>query len=166
MNQPIAEMLRYNRWATATLLAACRWLTAEQLAYRLPEASGPVRDLLLHIVGGQQTQVLRTQGRQHEGEFTRSSAWPSFDALAEAAARSSDALVAIAETLEVDSEVVLPYLGKAYSFPMSFFLVHAMEHGTEHRTELKLTLAHFGIETPDLDGWQYAAAAGYGKESV
>lgn len=53
-------------------------------------------------------------------------------------------------------------MGKAYRYPRSFFLVHAVEHGGEHRTEVKLTLAHFGITTPDLDGWQYAAAAGYG----
>ena len=55
-------------------------------------------------------------------------------------------------------------MGKAYRYPRSFFLVHAMAHGTEHRTEVALILAHLGIESPDMDGWQYAAVAGYGGE--
>ncbi len=165
MNTPLAEMLRYNRWATLTLLDACRGLTDEQLDHRMPEASGSVRDLLRHVVGGQQTQVLRTEGRQHEGELTRSSPWPGFEALIEAATASANALVAIAEALETDPEVILPFMGKAYRYPKSFFLVHAMEHGAEHRTEIKLSLAQLGIGTSDLDGWQYAAAMGYGQET-
>jgi uncharacterized damage-inducible protein DinB len=165
MNTPLAELFRYNKWATRTLIEACRALTDTQLDTRMPAASGPVRELLLHVVGGQQTQVLRTQGRQHEGELTRSSRWPGFDALLEAADRSSDELIAIAEALDADRDVDLPYAGKTYRYPTSFFLTHALEHGVEHRTEIKLTLASAGIATPDLDGWAYAAAAGYGREA-
>ena len=158
-------MLRYNRWATLTLLDACRTLSDAEFDQRMPGASGSVRELLLHVVGGQRTQVLRTEGRQHEGELTRSSPWPGFEALIHAATASANALVAIAEALETDPEVILPFMGKAYRYPKSFFLVHAMEHGTEHRTEIKLSLAQLGIETPDLDGWHYAAAMGYGQET-
>jgi len=164
MNAPLAEMLRYNRWATQTLIEACRGLTDEQLDSRVPGASGSVRELLTHIVGGQQTFALRTKGRQHEGELNRGSAWPGWESLAELATQSSDELVAIAEGLEVDDEVDLPWQGKSFRFPTSFFLVHAMEHGVEHRTEIKLTLAQLGVETPDLDGWAYGEAMGYGRE--
>lgn len=34
----------------------------------------------------------------------------------------------------------------------------------EHRTEVKVGLNQLGIETPDLDAWNYAAAKGYGTE--
>ena len=34
----------------------------------------------------------------------------------------------------------------------------------EHRTEIKVTLAQAGVETPDLDGWFYSEAAGFGRE--
>ena len=165
MNTPLAELFRYNKWATRTLIEACRALSDAQLDRRMPAASGPARELLLHVVGGQQTQALRTHGRQHEGELTRSSRWPGFDALLEAADRSSDDLIAIAEVLDADSNVDLAYAGKTYRYPKSFFLTHAIEHGVEHRTEIKLTLASAGIATPDLDGWAYAAAAGYGREA-
>jgi hypothetical protein len=39
-----------------------------------------------------------------------------------------------------------------------------VEHGVEHRTEIKVALAKMGIETPDLDAWSYAGAMGYGAE--
>lgn len=165
MNAALAEVLRYNRWATRRLLDACRGLTDEQLDARAPGTSGTVRELLLHVVGGQQTFVLRTRGRQGDGsELNRSSAWPGFDVLREVAIESSNQLVAIAEGLDGDPQVDLPYFGAVYRFPTSFFLAHAVEHGVEHRTEIKLTLAQLGIETPDLDGWAYADAAGHGRQ--
>ncbi len=165
MNAPLAEMLRYNRWATLTLIDACRTLDDAHLDARIPGTSGPLRELFVHVVGGQQTFVLRTEGRQNEGELNRASAWPGWDALADAARASSDDLVRIAESLDADVEVDLPYAGKTYRFPRSFFLVHAVEHGVEHRTEIKLALGQQGVTTPDLDAWQFAVAMGYGREA-
>lgn len=162
MNTGLVEMLRYNRWANETLLEACRGLTDEQLDHRLPVTSGSSRELLVHIVGAQQTYVLRTQGRQHEGELNRESAWPGIEELIALAAQTSRELISIAERLDPDSEVDLPYLGQTYRYPVRFFLVHAVAHGVEHRTEAKLNLADAGVTTPDLDGWEYSDWAGYG----
>jgi uncharacterized damage-inducible protein DinB len=164
LNRPLAELFRYNRWANLRLIDACQGLTDEQLATRAPGTSGSVGELLTHLVGGQQTFVLRTKGRQHEGELNRRSAWPGIATIREVALVSSDALIAIAEGLEQDVDVDLPYGPRTYRFPKSFFLTHALEHGVEHRTEIRLGLAHLGIDAPDLDGWPYAAEAGYGRE--
>jgi uncharacterized damage-inducible protein DinB len=163
-NQPLAQIFRYTRWANLRLIDACQGLTDAQLATRAPGTSGSIAELLMHVVGGQQTFVLRTKGRQHEGELNRESAWPGIAAIRALALASSDELIAIAERLETDAEVDLPYWGKTYRFPISFFLTHAMEHGVEHRTEIRFALAHLGIDAPDLDGWAYAADAGYGRE--
>jgi uncharacterized damage-inducible protein DinB len=157
-------MFRYNRWANLTLLEACRDLTAEKLATRPPSMSGSIGELLTHVVGGQQTDILRTMGRQHEGEMGRQTPWPGIEAVIDVAKTTSDELIAIAAALGEDREVDLPYMGKVYRFPVSFFLVAAIEHGVEHRTEVKVALAQLGVATPDLDGWFYAAAAGYGRE--
>ncbi len=164
MNQPLAEMFRYNRWANLTLLEACRGLTQEQLDAGPPGMSGSIGELLTHVVGGQQTFVLRTKGRQNEGELGRDSAWPSIETLLEIATQTSDELLTVAETLDEDRNVDLPFMGKTYRFPLSFFLTHAIEHGVEHRTEVKIALLQLGVATPDLDGWFYAQAAGHGRE--
>jgi uncharacterized damage-inducible protein DinB len=162
LNRPLAELFRYNKWANLTLLNACGSLTPNQL--EAPTISGPVREVLTHLVGSQQTFVWRTQGRQHEGELTRQSAWPGIESLIEIAFDTSDELIEVAEALDEDVEVDLPFMGQVYRFPKCFFLVHALEHGVEHRTEVKIALAQVGLETPDLDGWMYATAAGLGEQ--
>lgn len=164
MSNTLAEVLRYNAWANRELFEACRALTDEQLDTHLRGTSGSVRELLLHITGGQQTFVLRTKGRQHEGELHRESDWPGFDKLIAIINNTSDELIAIAEELEHNEEVDLPYSGKSYRFPKRFFLAHAVAHSAEHRTEVKVALGYIGIETPDLDGWGYSAAMNYGQE--
>jgi uncharacterized damage-inducible protein DinB len=108
VNGPLAEVFRYNRWATLSLLEACRTLSDEHLDARVAGTSGTVRELLMHVVGGQQALVLRTMGRQHEGELNRSSEWPGFEALIDAARRTSDQLIEIAEGLVEDAEVAPP----------------------------------------------------------
>jgi len=75
MNTDLAEMFHYNAWANRQLFAACRSLTDEQLDMRVQSISGTIRELLQHIAGGQQTFILRTKGRQHEGELGRHSDW-------------------------------------------------------------------------------------------
>lgn len=165
MNLGLVEMMRYNAWANRTLLDACREVTDEQLDAKLQVTSGSSRELLIHIVGGQQTFVLRTKGRQHEGELNRGSAWPGMAEITRLAASTSEELISIAERLDPEIETDLPYFGTVYRYPTRFFLIHAAEHGVEHRTEVKLNLAHVGIDTPDLDGWAYGEAAGYGAEA-
>jgi uncharacterized damage-inducible protein DinB len=81
-----------------------------------------------------------------------------------AAQESSDELIDIAAALDEDIEVELPWQGTIYRYPKSFFLAHALEHGTEHRTEIRIGLKIVAAKAPDLDGWEFAASAGYGTE--
>jgi uncharacterized damage-inducible protein DinB len=164
MNPVLAEFFRYNRWANLLLIDACAKLTDQQLDMRATPASRSVREVLVHLVGSELTFALRTKGRQHEGEGANLEPWPGFAVLREVAARGGDELIAIASALDRDEPVDLPYQGKRFRYPKSFFLLHALEHGAEHRTEIKTTLAQVGVETPDLDGWLYSEAAGFGRE--
>jgi uncharacterized damage-inducible protein DinB len=165
MSRAFADCLRYNRWANLSLIDACRGLTDEQLDARATRSSRSVRELLQHIVGSELTFVLRTKGRQHEGESRQvEDGWPGLDRLRDVIASSGNDLIAIAAGHDEDQVVALPYRGKTYEYPKSFFLLHAIEHGVEHRTEIKVTLALLAIDTPDLDGWFYSPVAGYGRE--
>lgn len=165
MNSIVAEFFRYNRWANLRLIDACAALSDEQLESRTNSTSRSVRELLVHLVGSELTFALRTKGRQHEGEGARLDPWPGFAVLREVAARGGDELIVIASGLDREEPVDLPYHGKTLRYPKSFFLLHALEHGVEHRTEIKVTLGGQGIETPDLDGWLYSEAAGFGSEA-
>ena len=164
MNKALADCLRYDRWANLVLIDACRALTAAQLDARLTPSSRTVRELFSHLVGSELTFALRTKGRQHEGESRQVDTWPGFDVLREVAAGSGDELIRIAAALGDEELVALPFRGKSYEYPKGFFLLHAIEHGVEHRTEIKVTMAELGVKRPDLDAWPYSEAAGYGKE--
>jgi uncharacterized damage-inducible protein DinB len=63
MNKALAEMFHYNAWANWVLFEACRSLADEHLDNHIQGTSGSIRELLLHIVGAQQTMILRTKGR-------------------------------------------------------------------------------------------------------
>lgn len=164
MNEGLVEMFRYNAWANRQFFEACSTLSDQQLDTHLAGTSGSVRELLMHIAGGQQTFILRTMGRQNEGELGRWSKWPGMEAVVAIAGETSDALIMIAEQLKGGEEVELSYRGKSYRFPKRFFLVHALEHGVHHRTEVKVALGSMGVKLPSLDSWNYAGAAGYGAE--
>jgi uncharacterized damage-inducible protein DinB len=164
MTEALADCLRYNRWANLVLLDACRGITEEHLDARATPSSRSARELFSHVVASELTFVLRTKGRQHEGESRHVDPWPGFDVLREIASSSGEDLIAIAAGLDEDELVALPFKGKTYEYPKRFFLLHAIEHGVEHRTEIKVALALIGIATPDLDGWFYSEAAGYGRE--
>ena len=164
MNDGLAEMFEYNLWATATLIAGCRDAPVELLHARVPGVSDSVGALFTHLVGGQQTFALRTKGRQHEGELNRRSSFPGWDELARLSDDSGRALLEVARTLEKAASVDLAWQGKTHRFPVRFILTHALEHAVEHRTEIKVALGAQGVATPDLDGWSYAAAKGYGSE--
>jgi uncharacterized damage-inducible protein DinB len=165
MSTALADCLRYDRWANLALIDGCRGMTEEQLGLRATPSSRSVAELFQHLAGSELTFVLRTKGWQHEGESRHvDGAWPGFEVLRDVLASTGDELSAIAEGLDDGELVVLPYQGERFEYPKGFFLLHAVQHGVEHRTEIKVTLALNGIETPDLDAWFYSEAAGYGRE--
>ncbi len=165
MNDGLVELFDYNLWATATLLEGCRQAPTELLQARVPGISDSVAALLTHLVGGQQTFALRTKGRQHEGELNRRSAFPGWDELARLADESGRELREVARTAADGAYVELAWQGATSRLPLRFILTHAIEHATEHRTEIKVALGAQGFATPDLDGWSYAAAKGYGASA-
>ncbi len=44
--------------------------------------------------------------------------------------------------------------------PVSLFLLQAVNHGTEHRSQVATILTQLGVEPPEMDGWAYFFASG------
>jgi uncharacterized damage-inducible protein DinB len=157
------ELLRYNLWGNERTIEACRGLSDDQLNAPATGTHGPVRATLLHLVDGQRTFLARLEGQAQPAGGPATS-WPGWDAIERLAAETGEALVAAAESLGEQRDVELAYMGKRYRYPAAFFLLHAIEHGIEHRAQINVMLAQVGVAHPDLDGWAYAAAAGFGEE--
>ncbi len=164
MNTPLAHLFRYNAWANERVIEACRGLTDEQLDAAGSAAFGSVRSTLLHVIYGQYAFLARVGGEAQDARALAPQ-WAGFDALESVALETSRALITAASALGDDADLVLSYGGKSYCYPKSFFFVHAIQHGVEHRTQIGVMLAAFGHDTPDLDGWAFAASAGLGVET-
>lgn len=161
MNTPLAQVFRYNAWANDRIIAACRPLTGAQLDEKVQGTEErTIRDTLLHLIDGQRSFLARLEGQAQPTDGPRQ--WDGFDALTASSLETSEALIAAAEALIDDSDVVVPFAGQRPIFPKSFFLTHAIAHGVMHRTEICAMLRTLGVEPPNLDGWEYAAFAGLG----
>jgi uncharacterized damage-inducible protein DinB len=163
VNEPLARQFHYNRWANERLIEACRGLADKDLDAEGAGTYGSIRSTLQHVIHGQWAFLARLGG-QAQDPRALSRLWAGFDTLALASDETSDALIAAAETLGIDSEVVLAYMGKSHRYPRSFFLLHAVQHGVEHRTQIGMMLARLGHEPPDLDSWAFAEHTGLGEE--
>src|SRR5438067_7017731 len=125
MSKALADCLRYNRWANLELFEACRGLTDDQLDARAAGTPRSVRELLQHIAGSELTFVLRTKGRQHEGEPRHiEPGWPGLHVLREGVESSGDGLLAIPANRDQDELAAPPYQGKTYEYRKSLLLLH------------------------------------------
>ncbi len=50
--------------------------------------------------------------------------------------------------------------GKRYEMAATVVLIQAINHATEHRSQINTIRTHLGLEPLDLDGWAYADAHG------
>jgi hypothetical protein len=80
---------------------------------------------------------------------------PDLATLREHARRSGEAFIAYAETVEGNPILDVTWHGQSYEMPAALFLVQAINHATEHRTQIKTALTQAGITPPELDGWTW-----------
>jgi uncharacterized damage-inducible protein DinB len=66
-------------------------------------------------------------------------------------------LVAVAERMPGDEILRGTWRGQSYAIPASTFLVQAINHGTDHRSQVCTILTQQGLVPPELDGWTYHA---------
>ena len=88
--------------------------------------------------------------------------FPGFDALTERFALGNSQLEQAALSANQDREVEVTGDDPVgtWRMPVSLFLVQAINHGTEHRSQVATILTRLGIEPPEMDGWTYFDASG------
>ncbi len=161
MNEPLAQMFRYNAWANATVLDVCRQLSEDQLELVVDGTAGSIRQTLMHSIGSQDAYLTDLRGEVRDRQHWRKGDWPGFDAMTSYSEASSAALVEAAGSLTHDAPVTLtiePFGG--LHILKSVLLVQAIQHATEHREQICHALTRLGIEPPDLSAWAWGRAAG------
>jgi uncharacterized damage-inducible protein DinB len=156
-NQPettLVELIRYNNWANAQVLAACQELTADQLAATTPGTYGSIHRTLGHIIHAEADYVGRMTGERHQPPFN----WEDGPSLAEISAfavQVADALLDAAQRIPPTYIVHEEEDGNTIDYQARLLFIQAINHGIEHRTNITTILSSLDLPAPEVDGWGY-----------
>jgi uncharacterized damage-inducible protein DinB len=151
----LADMFRHNLWANLILIDLCATLPDEILETNVPGTYGGICETLTHLVGAEERYVSAFQGGPERRNPTLEETSPDLATLREHARQSGEGFVTYAETVEDNPTLQVTWRGQSYEMPAALFLVQAINHATEHRTQIKTALTQAGITPPELDGWTW-----------
>jgi uncharacterized damage-inducible protein DinB len=68
---------------------------------------------------------------------------------------SAAALVELAASYEPDAILDTTFRGEPVTLPAIVLFAQALDHGGEHRTQVRHALTILGYEPPDIDAWAW-----------
>lgn len=157
----IVEFFRHNRMMNERLLEACRGLNADQLAARVEGTCGSIAETLVHIANSQVGYVPKFVLPEKPAPLPQD-VFPGFNALAERLALGDSLLEHAASRAGEHHEIEVSGDDPpgTWRMPAALILLQAVNHGTEHRSQIATILTQLGIEPPPMDGWTYLLARG------
>jgi uncharacterized damage-inducible protein DinB len=159
-NQPestLIELIRYNNWANAQVLAACQALTWEQLISTAPGTYGPIIATLWHTILAEADYTGRLTGSMPQPP----SGWeenPTMDLLSPFADQVAAALLDAVQRIPPDHMVHEEEDGHTMDYKARALFIQVINHGIEHRTNVTTILSGLGLPAPEVDGWAYLSA--------
>ncbi len=161
----LVELFRHNAMMNGRLLDACRPLAPEQLATTVAGTYGNIGATLVHIANSQLGYVPRFVAPERP-EPLPEEPFPGFEALAERMARGDELLEVAAG--QAGAGQVIEVSGDdppaTWRMPADLILLQAVNHATEHRSQIATILTQLGVEPPEMDGWTFFHAAGHMEE--
>ena len=150
------ELLKHNTMMNDRLLEVCRGLTDEQLESSVEGTYGTIGATLVHVAGGQQSYAARFFGRERPQRLAETP-FPGFDALTGAFNEGNTLLERAAAEAATDGYVIIEDDDPDTKWRMhrSLLLLQAINHGTEHRSQIATILTQLGITAPEMDGWTF-----------
>ena len=156
-NTIYAALIEHNTWANLEILAACSELADDQLdATPMSTEQWSIRKNLTHLVEAQQGYLslltLPPEGRER--------ASLTVDELENSLRSSGAGLLALVMS-EDDEWLSNPvHSTDGYRIEPWVVLAQIIDHGAEHRLEIKNLMEVQGLDAPQLDGWAFGDATG------
>jgi len=167
MDEGFVALFRHHAWASDRLFAACEGLPSDQLEFVVQGTFGGLGATLRHLVEAEERYVrgLRgtlAPGRDSAGGTDRpvppEALGPSVRVLRQRAAASAAALIELAASTAPEAVVMATRRGEPASVRAITFFIQTLDHGCEHRAQVRHSLTILGYDPPDLDGWTYDEA--------
>jgi uncharacterized damage-inducible protein DinB len=156
-NQPepiLVELIHYNNWANAQVIAACLKLSADQLATSAPGAYGSIHRTLGHLIAAEADYIGRLTGSRFEPPFQ----WEDEPALADISAFAGQVAVALLDAIQRTPPTHIVHEeenGFTIDYQARVLFIQVINHGIEHRTNVTTILSGLGLTAPEVDGWGY-----------
>lgn len=150
----IRSLYQYNAWANRKIHQAASGLTPEQLL--APAAFGvpSLHAALVHILSAEWIWLARWQGTSPRAMLAADDLpdLPSIQACREVIAAETEGF--IDRLTEAGLAEVVAYVntrGETWAYPLWQQLIHQVNHGTQHRSEVAALLTLAGCSPGDLD---------------
>ena len=164
MDAGFVALFRHHAWASDRLFAACEGLPADHLEFVVQGTFGGLGATLRHLVEAEERYVRGLRGETAPGPDAAGgidrpvppeALAPSVRVLRRRAASSAAALIELAEATTSDAVVTATHQGQPAVVRAITFFTQALDHGCEHRTQVRHSLTILGYDPPDIDGWAY-----------
>ncbi len=155
MTSILVRLFEHNRWANLRAVEACAALTDAQLDATVPGTAGSVRETLMHIAGAEQRYVMRLSGRAPT--YGERDGRPGTGTLGQALDESGRALIDLAGRADPDEMLENKDRGPRPALPAATIYVQAINHATEHRSQLATIMTQQGVDPPDFSGWAWGS---------
>ena len=155
----LIDAFDHHVWATLKVLDLLAPLSDEQLATNVPGTYGTILDTARHLVGADRWYLFVQTG----GEV---------DQIEEAAMSISELRAAMEPDgahwraildQQADPDAVLAYTredGSTAHATWGIRLAQAIDHGTDHRSQICTALTSLGTEPPSIDVWDFGVEVG------
>ncbi len=157
----LVEFFKHNAMMNQRLMEACRQLSPEQMGATATGTYGTIGATLVHIANAQVGYAARLLDTERP-ERLPEDPLPGMDALAELFALGNAQLEEAATRAGQDREVQVTGDDPpgTWLMPVSLFMLQAVNHGTEHRSQVATIITQLGVEPPEMDGWTYFFESG------
>lgn len=150
----LTTLCRHHLWANLRILDACQPLGDEQLDASALGSYGSIIETLRHIVLAEQGYFSRISTgnmlQRPEGEPPM-----DFATMKSAVQKTGEGLIEWAHKVQAEDVVEVLWAGEPRQVPKTIIVTQVIEHGNEHREQIKTILTQLGIEPPDLQAWAY-----------
>lgn len=151
----LTTVFRHHAWSNLVLIDFLAGLTDEQLSLTVPGTYGSSIDTIRHLISSNADYVRIIPDTPDvpqcpdDGPF---GGWAELRMVAEAA---DTALIAYVDGLSGDVFFIDVDDGVEYTLARSILLTQIIHHATEHRSQLRTTLATHGITPPEISVWAW-----------
>ena len=156
MSTALIALCEHNKWANTALLDFVDRLDASVLEATAIGCFGTIHHTLLHIANSEADYFALLTSTKTEELKQENDHFPPVNKIAEFYSKFGDGLIQCARDIPGDRMLEGTFDdGVKYRFPASGLFIQALNHATEHRTQIAAILTTMGIEPPNVDGWKF-----------